>query len=63
MTTAEERLKILKMIQEGKITAEEGAKLLKALTASGQKPRRPPTARTAGKGRAIDQCQNSNRCA
>ena len=26
MTTAEERMKILKMIQEGKITAEEGAK-------------------------------------
>ena len=39
------------MIQEGKITAEEGAKLLKALTASGQKPRRPPTARTAGGAR------------
>ena len=28
MTTTEERLKILKMIQEGTITAEEGAKLL-----------------------------------
>jgi len=51
MTTAEERLKILKMIQEGKITAEEGAKLLKALTASGQKPHRPPAARTAGGAR------------
>lgn len=38
MTTAEERLKILKMIQEGTITAEEGAKLLKALTSSSQKP-------------------------
>jgi len=34
MTTAEERLKILKMIQEGTITADEGAKLLKALTSS-----------------------------
>ena len=39
MTTAEERLKILKMIQDGTITAEEGAKLLKALTSSSQKPR------------------------
>lgn len=39
MTTAEERLKILKMIQDGTITAEEGAKLLKALTTSSQKPR------------------------
>ena len=43
MTTAEERLKILKMIQEGTITAEEGAKLLKALTSSSNRkitPRR-----------------------
>jgi hypothetical protein len=39
MTTAEERLKILKMIQDGTITAEEGAKLLKALSTSSQKPR------------------------
>jgi hypothetical protein len=51
MTTAEERLKILKMIQEGKITADEGAKLLKALTASGQKPRRVATVRSAGAAR------------
>jgi hypothetical protein len=51
MTTAEERLKILKMIQEGKITAEEGAKLLKALTSSGQKPRRQPAIRAAGGAR------------
>jgi hypothetical protein len=32
MTTAEERLKILKMIEDGKISAEEGAKLLSALS-------------------------------
>jgi hypothetical protein len=32
MTTAEERLKILKMIEDGKISAEEGAKLLAALS-------------------------------
>ncbi len=31
MVTTEERMKILKMINEEKITAEEGAKLLKAL--------------------------------
>jgi hypothetical protein len=31
MVTAEERMRILKMIEEGKITPEEGAKLLSAL--------------------------------
>jgi len=31
MATTEERMRILRMIQEGKITAEEGAKLLSAL--------------------------------
>ena len=51
MTTAEERMKILQMIQEEKITAEEGAKLLKALTASSQKPKRQPAARPAGGAR------------
>ena len=34
MATVEERMKILKMIEEGKISAEEGAKLLSALTDS-----------------------------
>ena len=32
MATSEERLKILQMIQDGKISAEDGAKLLAALT-------------------------------
>ncbi len=32
MTTTEERMKILNMISEGKISAEEGAKLLAALS-------------------------------
>jgi hypothetical protein len=41
MTTAEERLQILKMIEEGKISPEEGAKLLSAL---GKKPAPPPRA-------------------
>ena len=49
MTTTEERLKILKMIQDGIITADEGAKLLKALTTSGKKPRRATV--TMGKAR------------
>ncbi len=51
MTTAEERMKILQMIQEEKITAEEGAKLLKALTTSSQKPKRQPAVRPAGGAR------------
>lgn len=32
MATSEERMKILQMIQEGKITAEDGAKLLAAIS-------------------------------
>lgn len=34
MANTEERMKILKMIDEGKLSAEEGAKLLSALSAS-----------------------------
>jgi hypothetical protein len=34
MATQEERLRILRMIEEGKISAEEGAKLIAALAAS-----------------------------
>ena len=44
MATSEERLKILKMIEEGKISAEEGAKLLAALSES-RKPQRKPSLR------------------
>ena len=32
MATSEERMKILQMIQDGKISAEDGAKLLSAIT-------------------------------
>jgi hypothetical protein len=39
MSTAEERLKILNMVAEGKITAKEGARLLSAL----QEAERPGT--------------------
>lgn len=40
MVTSEERIKILKMVDDGKITAEEAAKLLKAL---GKQQRKRPT--------------------
>ncbi len=38
MTTAEERMKILKMIADKQITAEEGARLLEALRAADAEP-------------------------
>lgn len=41
MPTTEERMKILKMIREGKITAEEGAKLLSALGANAPSSKKP----------------------
>lgn len=44
MTTSEERMRILQMIQEGKVTAEEGARLLQALGTIG-KPSVPPPPR------------------
>ena len=45
MTTAEERMRILQMIQEGKVTAEEGARLLQALGSSSRNTPPPPPAR------------------
>jgi hypothetical protein len=50
MTTTEERMKILNMIREGKINAEEGAKLLTALGNS-QKSSRSPASKTQGEPR------------
>ncbi len=50
MATTEERMRILRMIQEGKITAEEGSKLLAALRESRKDPRLVVTAGRAGKG-------------
>ena len=47
MATTEERMKILSMIREGKITAEEGAKLLSALSGS-QKTTRSKTVTRSG---------------
>ena len=43
MATADERLRILKMVEEGKITAEEGSKLLAALRDTRKDPRHPPS--------------------
>jgi hypothetical protein len=50
MASVDERMRILKMIQEGKITAEEGAKLLAALRESRGKTTRPGGALGANKG-------------
>lgn len=41
MATSEERIKILRMVEEGKITAEEGSKLLAALSESRKSVRKP----------------------
>lgn len=38
MASSEERLKILQMIQDGKISAEDGAKLLEALNKGAREP-------------------------
>ena len=42
MASAEERMQILKMIEEGKITAAEGAELLRALDRDSQNPKAEP---------------------
>ena len=51
MVTSDERLKILKMIDDGKISAEEGAKLLAALAESGKTERKAPTRTVSGTAR------------
>ena len=51
MANAEERLKILKMIEDGKINAEEGAKLLAALSEGRRGPGIPNPPRGTGAGR------------
>lgn|SRR5512143_4092367 len=50
MPNAEERMKILKMVEEGKISAEEGAKLLAALQQA-QRAAGDPSGRRSGAGR------------
>ena len=46
MATVEERMKILKMVEDGKISAEDGAKLLAALSESRKAP--PPSSMPPG---------------
>ncbi|MGD0708419.1 MAG: hypothetical protein ABSA51_08195 [Anaerolineaceae bacterium] len=50
MTSNDERLKVLKMVQEGKISAEEAAKLLETLEQD-ISPRQLPTGETTAAGR------------
>lgn len=52
MATPEERLKILRMIDEGKISAEEGARLLAALAETRKPGRKAPLGR-AGNARML----------
>jgi hypothetical protein len=47
MVTSEERMKILKMISEEKITADEGAQLLAALSLRSEKPKIEPRRKLA----------------
>lgn len=47
MVTSEERMKILKMISEEKITAVEGAQLLAALSQRSERPRLEPRRKLA----------------
>ena len=51
MASAEERMKILKMIEEGKLSAEDGAKLLAALTDGRRGPAAQASARSTAAGR------------
>ena len=48
MATTEERLKILKMIEEGKISADDGAKLLAALSVGPRPSTAAPLSASAG---------------
>ena len=51
MATAEERMKILKMVEEGKISAEDGAKLLSALSDGRKSAGAPAPGATGGEAR------------
>ena len=51
MATAEERMRILKMIDEGKISAEEGARLLSTLNEVRRAPNAPGVPRVPGAAR------------
>lgn len=53
MATTEERLRILKMVEQGQISAEDGSRLLDALNASERRRSQagPPGAGVGGSGR------------
>lgn len=51
MATTEERMKILKMIEEGKLSAEDGAKLLAALSEGRHGSASTSSARSTNAGR------------
>jgi hypothetical protein len=51
MASAEERMKILKMIEEGKLSAEDGAKLLSALSDGRRGQAAQASARSSTAGR------------
>ncbi len=51
MATTEERMKILKMIDEGKITAEEGARLLSTLSETRKSAKKPSPRNSFGGAR------------
>ena len=53
MTNVEERMKILKMIEEGKISAEEGTKLLAVLAEDRRSSLGPTPPRTPGTPRML----------
>ena len=53
MASVEERMKILKMIEEGKISAEEGAKLLAALAEGRRGPLNPAAPGKPGTPRTL----------
>jgi len=50
MATTEERMKILKMVEEGKLSAEDGAKLLTALSQVSAAAHGTATSTTSAKG-------------
>ena len=50
MVASDERLRVLTMVQEGKITAEEAVQLLEALEASESSARRKTPHKTSGPG-------------
>ena len=53
MTTSEERIRILNMVEEGKLTPEEAARMLTALAHAGQAGAPPPRPGNAPRARFL----------